>query len=122
MDMYSLFAFLGKTVVRPLHDIADFKAKIEQPIKNKRAKIGLARLSIVLQAIMLRRVKTQLINGRPLLQLPKREVIESKGPFLDESVLFIPLGKVEVAGLLTRCHSGRKPNSTRRLRKRRRTP
>ncbi|BGP56497.1 hypothetical protein JCM8202v2_004118 [Rhodotorula sphaerocarpa] len=85
MDMYSLFAFLGKTVVRPLHDIAEFKAKIEHPIKNKRAKIGLARLSIVLQAIMLRRVKTQLINGRPLLQLPKREVIESKGPFLDEA-------------------------------------
>ncbi|GAA5881816.1 hypothetical protein JCM3774_001289 [Rhodotorula dairenensis] len=83
MDMHALFAFLGPTVVRPLHEMATFKAKIEQPIKDKRAKIGLARLSIVLQAVMLRRVKTQLINGRPLLQLPKREVIESKGPFLD---------------------------------------
>ncbi|KWU44780.1 hypothetical protein RHOSPDRAFT_17334 [Rhodotorula sp. JG-1b] len=83
MDMHALFAFLGPTVVRPLHEVATFKSKIEQPIKNKRAKIGLARLSIVLQAVMLRRVKTQIINGRPLLQLPKREVIESKGPFLD---------------------------------------
>ncbi|KAG0655682.1 hypothetical protein C6P46_000771 [Rhodotorula mucilaginosa] len=83
MDMHALFAFLGPTVVRPLHELATFKSKIEQPIKNKRAKIGLARLSIVLQAVMLRRVKTQIINGRPLLQLPKREVIESKGPFLD---------------------------------------
>ncbi|GAA5993647.1 hypothetical protein JCM10908_000659 [Rhodotorula pacifica] len=83
MDMHALFAFLGPTVVNPLHEIGTFKSKIEQPIKNKRAKIGLARLSIVLQAVMLRRVKTQTINGRPLLQLPKREVIESKGPFLD---------------------------------------
>lgn len=86
MDMHALFAFLGPTVVRPLHELATFKSKIEQPIKNKRAKIGLARLSIVLQAVMLRRVKTQIINGRPLLQLPKREVIESKGPFLDACV------------------------------------
>lgn len=84
MDIHSLFAFLGPTVVRPLHEISEFKAKIEQPIKNKRAKIGLARLSVVLQAIMLRRVKTQLINGRPLIDLPKREIIESKGPFLNE--------------------------------------
>lgn len=87
MDMHALFAFLGPNVVRPLHEIATFKAKIEQPIKDKRAKIGLARLSIVLQAVMLRRVKTQIINGRPLLQLPKREIIESKGPFLDAYVL-----------------------------------
>lgn len=33
--------------------------------------------------MMLRRTKTMMIDGKPLLLLPKREIIEVKGPFLD---------------------------------------
>lgn len=46
----------------------------------------MTRLAVVLKAVMLRRTKTMMIDGKPLLQLPKREIIEVKGPFLDECV------------------------------------
>ncbi len=82
-DLFALFDFLGPTVVRPLHDFAEFKEKIGDPIKGGRAKVGMARLSVVLNAVMLRRTKTTLVDGKPLLQLPVREIIEIKGPFLD---------------------------------------
>lgn len=46
VDIFSLFAFLGKKIVNPLHKYPEFKAKIEQPLKNKRAKIAMARLTV----------------------------------------------------------------------------
>ncbi len=81
-DLFALFEFLGK-VVNPLHEYSEFKHKIGDPIKQGRAKLGMARLSVVLKAVMLRRTKLTLVDGKPLLQLPKREIIEVKGPFLD---------------------------------------
>jgi SNF2 family DNA or RNA helicase len=90
MDLYAIFRFLGKRVVRPLHDINEFKVKIAGPLKGKRTKTALARLQIVLRAIMLRRTKTMTVDGKPLLTLPKREVIVVKGPFLDECVAIDP--------------------------------
>lgn len=44
----------------------------------------MTRLAVVLKAVMLRRTKTMMIDGKPLLALPEREIIEIKGPFLDE--------------------------------------
>ncbi|BGP09358.1 hypothetical protein JCM10049v2_005224 [Rhodotorula toruloides] len=84
MDLYAIFKFLGGRIVRPLHDVSEFKAKIASPLKSKRTKTALARLQIVLKAIMLRRTKTMTVDGKPLLTLPKREVIVVKGPFLDQ--------------------------------------
>lgn len=81
-DMFSLFEFLGK-VVNPLHDYPEFKHKIADPIKQGRAKLAMARLGVVLSAVMLRRLKTTMIDGKPILQLPERRVIEVKGPFTD---------------------------------------
>lgn len=69
-----------------MHDFTEFKLKIFDPLKNKRTKIAMTRLAVVLKAVMLRRTKTMMIDGKPLLQLPKREIIEVKGPFLDECV------------------------------------
>jgi hypothetical protein len=83
MDLYSLFEFLGKTIVNPLHEFSTFKSKIADPLKNKRTKIAMTRLAVVLGAMLLRRTKTMTIDGKPLLLLPKREIIEVKGPFLD---------------------------------------
>lgn len=45
MDLFALFEFLG-SIVNPLHDIAEFKAKIEAPLKNKRTKIAMQRLAV----------------------------------------------------------------------------
>ncbi|BGP25798.1 hypothetical protein JCM10295v2_004735 [Rhodotorula toruloides] len=84
MDLYAIFKFLGGRIVRPLHDVSEFKAKIAKPLKSKRTKTALARLQIVLKAVMLRRTKTMTVDGKPLLTLPKREVVVVKGPFLDE--------------------------------------
>ncbi|GAA6057214.1 hypothetical protein JCM3770_003264 [Rhodotorula araucariae] len=83
MDLFSLFEFLGRRVVNPLHEVSEFKAKIQKPMNGKRTKLALARLGVVLTAIMLRRRKTDLVDGKPLLNLPTREIIEVKGPFLD---------------------------------------
>ncbi|GAA5878782.1 hypothetical protein JCM1840_007244 [Sporobolomyces johnsonii] len=81
-DLFALFEFLGR-IVNPLHQFSEFKAKIADPLKNKRTKVALARLAVVLKAIMLRRTKTMVVDGKPLLVLPAREIIEVKGPFLD---------------------------------------
>jgi hypothetical protein len=107
MDLYSLFEFLGK-IVNPLHHFSEFKAKIADPLKNNgRQKIAFARLSvrflspfccpseadadgdeqIVLKAVMLRRRKTDTVDGKPLIVLPAREIIEVKSPFLNKCVL-----------------------------------
>ncbi|TNY21480.1 DNA repair protein rad5 [Rhodotorula diobovata] len=83
MDLFSLFEFLGRRVVNPLHEVSEFKAKIQKPMSGKRTKLALARLGVVLSAIMLRRRKTDFVDGKPLLALPPREVVEVKGPFLD---------------------------------------
>lgn len=101
LDLFALFEFLGK-IVNPLHQYSEFKEKIETPLKNKRTKIAMSRLAVsalsrlcfvscspvrrsqvVLKAVMLRRIKTMTVDGKPLLLLPKREIIEVKGPFLD---------------------------------------
>ncbi|GAA5825079.1 hypothetical protein JCM11251_006091 [Rhodosporidiobolus azoricus] len=85
MDLFALFEFLGR-VVRPMDHYSHFKLKIGDLLKAKneaRQKTGYARLKVVLDAIMLRRRKTDLIDGKPLITLPKREIIEVKTPFLD---------------------------------------
>ncbi|KAK4047373.1 hypothetical protein OIV83_005420 [Microbotryomycetes sp. JL201] len=86
MDIFSLFEFLGP-VAKPLHEIAEFKAKIETPIKNKRAKIGFQRLAAVLSVVMLRRNKATKIDGKSILPLPPREVIVVSSPFMDPDEL-----------------------------------
>ncbi|KAK4705557.1 hypothetical protein P7C70_g628, partial [Phenoliferia sp. Uapishka_3] len=91
MDLFSLFEFLGK-VVKPLNEFSVFKTRIADPLKNKRAKVAMARLVIVLNAVMLRRTKTMLVDGKPLLTLPGREIIHVKSEFLYAYVaLCLPL-------------------------------
>ncbi|GAA6060368.1 hypothetical protein JCM10212_004552 [Sporobolomyces blumeae] len=83
-DLFSLFKYLGRRVVpADLWDYPTFREKISQPIKNKQPQVAFERLGAVLDSVMIQRKKTTLINGKPLLVLPKREVIESRSPFLD---------------------------------------
>lgn len=120
MDLFSLFEFLGRRVVNPLHEVSEFKAKIQKPMSGKRTKLALARLGVVLSAIMLRRRKTDFVDGKPLLALPPREVVEVKGPFLDPCVP--PLSPVRQRGVTdqdrVRPFAAGRPSSTKRSRRR----
>lgn len=70
-ELFSLLHFLQ---VRPLNDWDTFKAQIANPIKAGRSAVPMKRLHVVLSAIMLRRTKTQVVNGKPILSLPDRTV------------------------------------------------
>ncbi len=81
-DMHSLFEFLGKRVVSPYHSLDEFKAKISAPLKAGRTKVAMSRLKVVLKSVMLRRTKDSQVDGRPLLVLPKREIIHASSDFI----------------------------------------
>ncbi|KAJ3317695.1 hypothetical protein HDU76_001082 [Blyttiomyces sp. JEL0837] len=73
-ELYSLLKFLQ---VKPYDDFSKFKAQIAGPIsqsKPGRANVGLRRLKLLLGAIMLRRTKFTMIDGKPLLNLPEKKV------------------------------------------------
>lgn len=70
-----------------MHDFSVFKTKIMAPIKAGRGKLAMSRLSVILKAVLLRRTKNTLVNGRPLITLPGREVIVVTVPFADPAEL-----------------------------------
>lgn len=70
-ELFSLLHFLQ---VRPLNEWDTFKAQIANPIKAGRSAVPMKRLHVVLSAIMLRRTKNQVVNGKPILNLPDRTV------------------------------------------------
>ncbi|KIK96178.1 hypothetical protein PAXRUDRAFT_826224 [Paxillus rubicundulus Ve08.2h10] len=74
-ELYSLIKFLR---IRPLNDWQTFNEQIAKPVKSGRPGRALKRLHVVLKAVMLRRTKIQVLNGKPLLQLPERilELVE----------------------------------------------
>ncbi|KAF9224688.1 hypothetical protein BS17DRAFT_778808 [Gyrodon lividus] len=74
-ELYSLIKFLR---IRPLNDWQTFNEQIAKPVKSGRPGRALRRLHVVLKAVMLRRTKTQVLNGKPLLELPERilELVE----------------------------------------------
>ncbi|KAJ8475179.1 hypothetical protein ONZ51_g6714 [Trametes cubensis] len=70
-EIYSLIKFLR---IVPLNDWQTFNSSVAKPIKAGRPVRALKRLQVVLQKIMLRRTKTTVINGKPILELPDRLV------------------------------------------------
>jgi len=69
-ELYSLFKFLR---VKPFNDWERFNASIAKPVTSGRgAGAAMKRLQVVLRKIMLRRTKTQTLNGEALVKLPKR--------------------------------------------------
>ncbi|KND01339.1 uncharacterized protein SPPG_03151 [Spizellomyces punctatus DAOM BR117] len=70
-EFYSLLKFLR---FKPFDEYSVFKSQISEPLSRGRSKVGLERLRVILQAIMLRRTKTTKIDGKPLLNLPERNV------------------------------------------------
>ncbi|EGO26624.1 hypothetical protein SERLADRAFT_447781 [Serpula lacrymans var. lacrymans S7.9] len=70
-ELYSLIKFLR---IRPLNDWHTFNEQINKPVKSGRATRAMKRLQVVLKAIMLRRRKDHVLNGKAILQLPARKV------------------------------------------------
>ncbi|KAF8153019.1 SNF2 family N-terminal domain-containing protein [Crassisporium funariophilum] len=71
-ELYSLIKFLR---IKPLSVWDTFNEQIAKPVNSGRgASRAMKRLQVVLKQIMLRRRKDQVLNGKPLIQLPKRTV------------------------------------------------
>ncbi|KAF7295554.1 hypothetical protein MIND_01095400 [Mycena indigotica] len=77
-ELFSLLKFLR---IKPLNNWEVFNMQIAKPVKNGRgAGRAMKRLHVVLQKVMLRRTKTQQINGKALVELPPKtiEVVSCK--------------------------------------------
>ncbi|KAF9975056.1 hypothetical protein BGZ73_001416 [Actinomortierella ambigua] len=67
-DLYALVKFLG---MEPFNDKSHWTHFISKPIKSANP-IGIQRLQTLMKVITLRRTKTQLVDGKPILSLPPR--------------------------------------------------
>ncbi|KAG0043345.1 hypothetical protein BGZ83_011525 [Gryganskiella cystojenkinii] len=67
-DLYALVKFLG---MQPFNEKAHWAHYISKPIKAANP-IGITRLQTLMKVITLRRTKTQMVDGKPLLELPTR--------------------------------------------------
>ncbi|KAG6884090.1 hypothetical protein C0993_001491 [Termitomyces sp. T159_Od127] len=71
-ELYSLFKFLR---IKPYSNWTTFNEQVAKPVKTGRGAVrAMRRLQVVLKQIMLRRQKNQTLNGKALLELPKRIV------------------------------------------------
>ncbi|KAI9004916.1 SNF2 family N-terminal domain-containing protein [Phycomyces nitens] len=70
-ELYSLIKFLR---IRPYEEIKKFKEEISKPLKRGRHTEALKRVQVLMKAISLRRSKKATIDGRPILNLPERNV------------------------------------------------
>ncbi|KAL4399790.1 ATP-dependent chromatin remodeler [Malassezia pachydermatis] len=74
LEIFSLIHFLR---IPPFDDLKHFQEKISDPLKSnkqERIDLGMRRLGVVLQSIMIRRTKDAEYQGRRLLDLPPRNV------------------------------------------------
>ncbi|KAL0958396.1 hypothetical protein HGRIS_000537 [Hohenbuehelia grisea] len=69
-DVYPYFRFLR---LRPWYDDAEFKAHIGSREKTEPG-LAVTRLQAILASAMLRRLKTTMLDGRRLIELPEKEV------------------------------------------------
>ncbi|KAI0037045.1 SNF2 family N-terminal domain-containing protein, partial [Vararia minispora EC-137] len=70
-ELYSLIKFLR---ISPLQNWDTFNEQIAKPVKSGKSTRAMKRLHVVLKGVMLRRKKTDLLNGKPLIELPGRTV------------------------------------------------
>ncbi|KAJ3774605.1 SNF2 family DNA-dependent ATPase [Lentinula raphanica] len=78
-ELYSLLKFLR---IKPFSSWEKFNEQIAKPVKNGRgANRAMKRLQVVLKQIMLRRRKDDTMNGKVLIELPKRTVNIVSCPF-----------------------------------------
>ncbi|KAI0364994.1 hypothetical protein BV20DRAFT_955118 [Pilatotrama ljubarskyi] len=102
-EIYSLIKFLR---ISPLNDWPTFNSSIAKPVKAGKPVRALKRLQVVLQKIMLRRTKTTLINGKPILQLPDRIVQVVDCEFDDDERAFYLSVEQKVQSSLEKLQQG----------------
>lgn len=108
-DFFSLLHFLQ---VKPLNDWNNFKTHIAKPIKDGKSAAPMKRLHIVLSALMLRRTKTQLIDGKPILTLPDRIVELYNCEFDEEETEFYRALQERTDSTLNKMMDGSKSSFT----------
>ncbi|KAK9474748.1 SNF2 family N-terminal domain-containing protein [Dipodascopsis tothii] len=87
-ELYSLIRFLN---IRPYCDERRFQFDIGRPLKSTGAdavESAMKKLRALLKAIMLRRTKKSLIDGKPILQLPPKHIEIVHTVFSDEEKAF----------------------------------
>lgn len=86
-ELYSLIRFLR---IRPYCDWDEFRNKISNPMKKQRQYgTAMQRVQALLKAVCLRRTKTSTVDGKPILNLPARNVEIVHAPFShDESTFY----------------------------------
>ncbi|KAF9539567.1 hypothetical protein EC957_005225 [Mortierella hygrophila] len=86
-ELYSLIRFLR---IRPYCDWDEFRNKISNPMKKQRQYgTAMQRVQALLKAVCLRRTKTSTVDGKPILNLPDRNVEIVHAPFShDESAFY----------------------------------
>jgi SNF2 family DNA or RNA helicase len=69
-DLYSLVKFIQ---IEPLDRKADWAGYITKPISQSKSTSAFRKLQTLMRGIALRRIKTDLIDGKPIVSLPPRE-------------------------------------------------
>ncbi|ESK91914.1 dna repair protein rad5 [Moniliophthora roreri MCA 2997] len=81
-DVTELFSLLKFLHIKPFNDWERFNEQIAKPVKSGRgANRAMKRLQVVLKQIMLRRRKDDTMNGKKLIELPKRKINIVSCPF-----------------------------------------
>jgi SNF2 family DNA or RNA helicase len=85
-ELYSLIRFLA---IKPYCDWDEFRNKISTPMKRtKQYGPAMQRVQALLKAVCLRRTKKCQVDGKPILDLPDRNVLKMSTPFSDDERAF----------------------------------
>ncbi|KAG0044007.1 hypothetical protein BGZ83_010778 [Gryganskiella cystojenkinii] len=78
-ELFSLMRFLH---IKPYCEWEEFRDKISSPMKKMKGYgNAMQRVQALLKAVCLRRTKTSTVDGKPILQLPERNVQKVETPF-----------------------------------------
>lgn len=104
LELYSLLRFLR---IKPYDEEAAFYSEIGNPIQRIADRTALKKLHALLKAILLRRTKTSTIDGKPILQLPERDLqIENTELTADELEFYRALEQGALAQMNTYINQG----------------
>ncbi|KAK3829267.1 MAG: SNF2 family N-terminal domain-containing protein [Benniella sp.] len=85
-ELFSLIRFLA---IKPYCDWDEFRTKIATPMKKtKQYGPAMQRVQALLKAVCLRRTKKCQVDGKPILDLPERNVVQLSTPFSDDERAF----------------------------------
>ncbi|KAJ3281004.1 hypothetical protein HK104_000270 [Borealophlyctis nickersoniae] len=70
-ELFSLISFLR---IKPYCEWVEFRNKISRPFQKGRHKTAIKRVNALMKAICLRRAKTSELDGKPIIEIPARNV------------------------------------------------